>query len=115
MSSSPDHWWIGVGAHPSARRRKEGTTLAHVDPEKFAHVGELLDTWGHSCMAELPSGDDCDEHIRTVGIAILVEDEPEPLVFAFCLQHMCDWLERVVYGRRIAEEIVPEEDNGDEE
>jgi len=33
-------------------------------------------------------------------------------VFAFCLQHMTDFLERVVYGRRIAE---PSEDDGDEE
>ena len=88
--------------------------MAHVDPKKFGHIGELLDTWGHSCMAKnRPSEDDCDEHIRTVGIALLVEDEDEPLVFAFCLQHMTDFLERVVYGRRIASE-VPEEDNGDE-
>jgi hypothetical protein len=88
--------------------------LAHVDPEKFAHIGELLDTWGHRCMAqELPSEDDCDEHIRTVGISLMIEDEEDPLVFAFCLKHMSDFLERVVYGRRIAGE-VPEDDDGDE-
>ena len=89
--------------------------MAHVDPEQFAHVGELLDTWGHRCMAQKDPGvvgsGDCDEHIRTVGIALEIEGEDDPLVFAFCLQHMSDFLERVVYGRRIAQ---PEEDNGDE-
>ena len=86
--------------------------MAHVDPDQFAQVGVLIDTWGHACMAKnRPSEDDCDEHIRTVGIVLEVEDEDEPLVFAFCLQHMTDFLERVVYGRRIAE---PSEDAADE-
>jgi hypothetical protein len=88
--------------------------LAHVDPEKFAHVGELLDTWGHSCMAGGDGHEECDEHIRTAGIALMIEDDETPLVFAFCHQHMCEFLERIVYGRMIARIAEPEGNDGNE-
>ena len=88
--------------------------MAQVDPGQFAHVGELLDTWGHACMAKnLPSDDDCDETMRTAGIALRLEDDEADTVFCFCHKHMCEFLERIVYGRRIAN-VVPKEDDGDE-